>query len=70
MMTDTTQCLVKSLRVMGSLLILGLVALNIIYMVWAAKNSEVQDDFGKTLISTFGTVTVCFTLSILAIYIR
>ena len=55
---------------MGFLLILCVVTLNIVYMVWAAKNSEVQEDFGKVLVSTFATVMVWFTVSILVVYVR
>lgn len=58
------------MRAIGILVILSVVALNIVYMVWAARNSEVQEDFGKVLVSTFATVIVWFTVSILVVYIR
>jgi hypothetical protein len=61
---------VKTLRALGFLLILCVVALNIVYMLWAAKNNDVQEDFGKVLVSTFTAVIVWFTVSILVVYIR
>lgn len=60
----------KTLRAIGFLLILSVVALNIVYMLWAAKNSEVQEDFGLVLVSTFAAVVFWFTVSILVVYIK
>jgi hypothetical protein len=56
--------------VIGFILIFAVVALNIVYLFLAESDVNIQIKFGIMLRSTFGAVTVWFTISLFVVYVK
>lgn len=64
--------MVKTIQTVGFLVIFGLIAVNIIFLIFSMANhvdNEI-DLFDKMFVATFGVVSFWFLLSILVIYCR
>lgn len=65
-------CVVKTIQTVGFFLIFGLIAVNIIFLIFS-MTSQVDNEidlFDKMFVATFGFVAFWFLLSILVIYCR
>jgi hypothetical protein len=63
---------IKTIQTVGFILIFGLIAVNIIFLISSMANhvDNEKDLFGKMFVATFGFVAFWFLLSILVIYCR
>ena len=62
--------MIKTLRAIGFLVIFAVVALNIAFLIVAQYNSDVVQDFGIVITSTFGAVAIWFIVSAFILYIK
>ena len=66
-------CILKTLQITGFLVIIGVIALNIVFLcmvVFGNHNQETAKAFDIMLISTLSVVTAWFTISLFVMYIR
>jgi hypothetical protein len=61
---------VKVIRAIGFIIIFAVVILNFVYLFLAESSPEIVTEFGIVLRSTFGTVTLWFTISLFILYIK